>query len=469
MTITVSMEMPKAHSKKQQMIMSSLSIKGLRETWACFGTKFGKTLGGSVAIATPAMRRFNTWWRWVAPENDIALDMGYDNVIKVVPPDPHAKGVRGNGIITLPRVGTKIEFCHGQNPASLEGPGIHGYVFDEAAKMDPQVRSSCRTTLTYTNGPSLYLCYPWGKNWFYDGCMEAKAAMEWAIKNDRQPEKIFLRGRTIDNPAISAQVVANARRELPWRLFRQYYLAEFVDDESVFGGLNSCLFGEPLLHLEGDSQMWFHESAPNCEVVIGADWAKTKDRTVFVARDVRTRRMIGYQRFYKTPYPEAIKRLVRFSRRFKETLDIAHDKTGIGQAIDDQLAHTDLPYRGVTFTNALKAEMVTRLVTSIEHGWVGYPRIPEVISEFKAFEVKVTPSGVVIYSAPSGKHDDIVMADVLCHDALIIHADDGAPDDDHLRAPKKRKDSDPVPDKEEDPIEAFYRDLRDEHEDSMDD
>jgi hypothetical protein len=265
----------------------------------------------------------------------------------------------------------------------------------------------------------LFISYPFGKNWFYQGCMEAEEHMKWAIKNGKTPEKIFLHAKTADNPHIDRKVIEDAQRELPSRLFRQFYLAEFVDDGQVFVGFRDRLWG-PDLELVGDRQRWFAPEAQESTVVIGADWAKTTDWTVFFAIDIETRKVVGFERFHKMPYTEAIRRLILFSRHFKRTIIVNHDKTGVGSAIDDQLSMTDLPFEGIIFTNQSKADMVSNLMTSLEvEGQLWLPRWNTLLSELDFYDVETTSSGSLVYSAPSGKHDDCVSALMLANKALL--------------------------------------------------
>lgn len=414
-------EPPQPHGKKQHFLMSAHRLSGLREVWVAAGSKFGKTAGSCVSLISAGLERPRSRWRWVAPYYSQA-EIGYNYMRSILPPQPYSEPNRSNLSIHMPSLDTQWRFWHATNPKSLEGDAINGYVVDEAAKMSAEVRPAIRTTMNRTEGCAIYISTPVGRNWFYEGCMEAKEHMEWALANDRPAEKVFIHARTIDNPYINPQVIENARKELPDRLFRQYYLAEFVDDGSVFGHFRECTFGNEI-KLYGSNQIWFAQDAAEMTVVIGADWAKTHDYTVFTAFDIATNRLVGFQRFHKTPYTEAVRRLGQFSKRFKDTLICLHDKTGVGGAIDDQVQYLPIACQGVTFNNSNKSEMVARLITSFEHKLIAIPRIPEIISELDAYEVYTNKLGLMSYSAPSGKHDDIVSSMLLSHSALLQYGD----------------------------------------------
>lgn len=110
--------------------------------------------------------------------------------------------------------------------------------------------------------------------------------------------------------------------------------------------------------------------------------------------------------------------------------------------------------------------MVAQLCTSIEQQRIRFPRWPELISEFNSYESNLSPSGLITYSAPAGKHDDIVSAMMLAHAALLQYGertydvrflDDLA----SLADPKALK-----PPK--DSIESFYAALTDDDDDQDD-
>jgi hypothetical protein len=412
--------LPKPHGAKQEAVMSAFFTKGLKEIWVPCGTKFGKSFAAAAAISAKAATSNDNLFRWVAPIYS-QTKIGFRYCQKILPGAPHVKANLSEPSLTLAHLGTRIEFKSGKFPEDLEGEACNGYVLDECSKLDEQVYHSARTTTTVTGGSILAVSTPKGKNWFYSKCMEAKEEMEWAIKNGRIPTKLFLTAPSIDNPAVSAETVEEAKRNLPERLFRQYYLAEFVDDGSVFVGFNDCLYGEAIVTQE-NRQNWVTQDSITKTVVIGVDWAKSKDYTVFVAVDIESNKVIGFSRFHQTPYTEAIRMLVAFSKQFGSVQMVLHDKTGVGMAIDDQLQYTSLPSEGINFSNASKSEMVTKLITSLEQRQLLLPRWQELKSELESFEVSTSATGLMTYGAAPGKHDDIVCALMLANSGLLRYA-----------------------------------------------
>jgi hypothetical protein len=337
---------------------------------------------------------------------------------KMLPPEPHTRFKDGAMRIQIPNLESEIQFWHCKNPTSLEGVGSHGNIFDEAAKCPYEAVAAAQTTVTFTKGPQGYFSTPLGKNWFYRECMEAREHMKWALANGRDPERIFLRARTIDNPFVDPSVIEEAKRTLTERLFRQYFLAEFLDDGSVFVGFRECVRGSEL-DVYGGVQRWVAADAAEHAVFVGVDWAKKEDFTVFTALAIveGKPKMVGFMRFQGIGYLEAIKELYNFCKVFKTIAMIKHDRTGVGEAIDDMLAQMPFSFEGVVFTNASKAMMVNQLIMAFETQDIELAHWPEMINELESFTVVTNELGTARYNAPSGMHDDIVASLMLANAA----------------------------------------------------
>ena len=409
-------DFPEAHCNKQAVIMQALAkTNGIEEIWVACGTKFGKTISGSVAIANGLLVNPGTYLRWVAPIYEQSL-IGFHYCKRMIP-EQFVKCNEGDpSIQVLGLHGGKIRFLHGRDPYSLEGAACDGYVFDEFAKQKKQVYISARTTMTQRGNKSLMLSTPLGCNHFKDGCDEAKAEMVLAKRQGRMPRKIFITARTEDNPFVPKAEIESARKTFGERLFRQYYLAEFLSDSAVFSNFTACYFTEKLNLVE--EFRWCTDDASESDVCIGVDWARQVDFTVMTAIDVKRRRVVGLWRMNKISYTLQIMALKRFAGMFKSVEIILHDKTGVGVALDDMLYETELPFKGITFTNHNKNKFVTNLCLSTEAKAIEIPYISQLDDEMKSFEVKHTSLGLPTYAASVGSHDDIVMSLLLAHEAL---------------------------------------------------
>lgn len=419
----------KPHGSKQKQIMEAFLTPGLQEMWVPCGTKFGKTVGGSGAVGAGMWVKRDKLFRWVAPIYTQAK-IGKRYLEKFLPKKAFYPKNDDPPTIRINGTGSTVEYWHGKYPESLEGEGIDGgYVFDEYAKMVEACYESASTTITQTRAPMLFLSTPKGKNHFYARCMDAKERMEYALKKGKTPTHIFITAATADNPFVPRGSIEDARRRLPDRLFRQYYLAEFIDDAAVFVGFRECVEDmDPIDSASFGKEYWLAPDANNKKVVMGADWGKMTDYTVFGAIDYEAnpKRLVGFQRFNGVSYVQAVRELYHFAGQFKQCGLLNHDVTGVGQGIDDMVAQVNLPVQGVTFTNRSKSDMVNQLILAFQKQEISVPNWPNLIRELDAFEVTTTPIGNYRYSAPegSGIHDDIVAMLVLAWAAALEYSGD---------------------------------------------
>jgi len=402
-------ELPEAHSPKQKMIMNFSRIPDCTELWVACGTKYGKTLSGVASYCALFPRLNDGIIRHVAPiykQSRIGLRLAK----RFLPGKPHTKVNMSDNTIKFTDESKQqtIEYWHGQDPEILEGEGVAFYLLDEASKMKPEVYSSARTTLTQTRGLLMGCSTPRGKGWFYGACMNAKAEMLWCLKRGKNPTKIFIHARTAENPHINPKSIQEARKNLPDRLFRQYYEAEFNDSGECFPFFKDAIVGSPL-YFDFETQLWFcDDHAEQEQIIVGADWGKQEDFSVFTAWSVSSKMMVGFMRFRGVDYISAIRNLIWFCGEYKHILLVKHDKTGLGNVMDDALGNTELPFEGVTFTMKSKSEMVNAMMVAFQRREIRIPNWPAMIEELESFEVVVNEIGNFKYSAPSGLHDDIV-------------------------------------------------------------
>lgn len=425
--LVVTVQHAEPHSAKQDIVMRAHSIAHVDEIWVACGTKFGKTLGASASITTGAMATPDSLWRWVAPIT-MQARIGFKYARKILPPAPYSSHNLTRNMLSLPGQATDLQYFHGQDAESLEGEAVHGYVLDECAKLSEDVYNAAKTTTTVTRGKFLCISTPNGKNWFYRKCMQAKAEMEWAYAKGRPPRKLFITAPTSTNSKVLRSVIAAARRDLPERLYRQYYLAEFVDDSGVFSYMAEA-FGHALDFSVAPG--WYADVVEGSRIFVGADWAKTKDYTVFYALN-EAGRCIGYQRFNRRPYPDQVAALWEFCAELRrrcaaETVAtmVQHDATGVGSAIADIIDITkpdNIDVEGIVWGSFNKEVAVNGLILSLEQRKLWLHPWEFLRSEASTFEVVTSLSGRPRFAATSGCHDDTIMALVLANALFREHA-----------------------------------------------
>jgi phage FluMu gp28-like protein len=204
---------------------------------------------------------------------------------------------------------------------------------------------------------------------------------------------------TSSNPHINPDEIEAARHGLPERVFRQEYLAEFLDDA---GGVFRRV-------MEAATAVHHQQPATNHQYVFGVDWAQQHDFTVIAVVDITTRSLVYLDRFNQIDYNVQRTRLLALYEKFLPVQVIA-ETNSIGLPNIQALQRDGLPLAGFTTTNATKTAAVDALALAFERGDIRILNDPVLIAELQAYEMKKTTTGLRSFSAPQGMHDDTVMA-----------------------------------------------------------
>jgi hypothetical protein len=293
------------------------------------------------------------------------------------------------------------------DPDNARSKTANGIVMDEAADIVPGAwTEALRPMLMDTDGWMLAIGSPKGRNWFWQEWQRAhkgdaadSAAFQAPTLGCRITENGLVRDpHPLENPHIPFAEVEHLYQTMPERTFRQEILAEFVEDGGgVFRGVRTCVTDEP------------YRAGEHPQYIIGADWGKSEDYTVFTVVDVTQRRVVQVDRSNVVDYAVQRGRLRALWERYGQCAIIA-EANSMGQPIIEQLAREGMRVRPFMTTNATKAAIVEDLALAFERKQITIPNDPGLIDELEAFESQRLPSGLTRYSAPTGMHDDRVMS-----------------------------------------------------------
>ncbi len=181
-------------------------------------------------------------------------------------------------------------------------------------------------------------------------------------------------------------------------------------------------------------------------VIVGCDIAKHTDWTVLIAMDAKTGLCLEMERFNQLDWPVQRERITAFVKRWNGRLVM--DATGVGDPVFDDLRRVLPRVEGFKITAQSKRELVQGHMVAVEQRRVTWPMgklavgsgsgqcavgtginhegtkgllpsadrlLPtgdwEVLTaEMRRYEYEIGPTGQVSYAAPSGYHDDCVMA-----------------------------------------------------------
>ena len=249
----------------------------------------------------------------------------------------------------------------------------------------------------------MFISTPKGRNWFWRLWQRGLAGEEDEWQSWRFP--------TSDNPFIPQSEVDAAEHMLPDRIFRQEYLAEFLEDGGgIFRGV-----------MDAATATEQRKAIAGHEYVMGVDWGKHNDYTVFTILDATTNEVVALDRFSQIDYQTQLGRLEGWFIRFQPGQIIA-ERNSMGEPLIEQLIRQGYPMQPFTTTNASKAEMVDALALAFERREIQILNDPALVGELQAFEATRLPSGMLRYEAPEGMHDDTVISLALAWQGIAKRA-----------------------------------------------
>jgi hypothetical protein len=300
--------------------------------------------------------------------------------------------------------GGVLELWSLDDPNPARGRKYARVVVDEAA-MVPNLMDiwqlAIRPTLTDFAGDAWFLSTPRGLNDFHVLYQFGQDPLQLNWRSWQLPTGV--------NPHIDPGELEAARLELPERAYAQEYLAQFLqtDGAGVFRGVDAVSRLEPA------------EPAPGHQYVIGVDWGRTNDFTAISVIDATYMEQVALDRFSEIDYELQTERLHRWCELYHPVLIVA-EHNSMGGPLTERLqtgyarllgrARAALPVWAWEATNASKAALVQSLGLAIERGDLTLLDDAVQQSELLGYEAQVLPSGMIRYTAPSGQHDDTVIA-----------------------------------------------------------
>ena len=316
--------------------------------------------------------------------------------------------------ITLPN-GSYIQIHGVDKPNAIRGPKPDWVFVDEygeiAKRWGSEVREAILEPSIRSSGGGIdYSGTPTGNNDFsYLLSLAKKDPQWWASVKTVEDTGIYF-------PEQIAEIRRNIIREEYF--FQEYYCRIIEGASSVFKNVTNAIKGE----LEGPKR--------GEEYLFGIDLARSFDSTVIYGVKLSTNHVVFREKLHDKTW-ETQKLIIssilwRYGNGGQPARAIV-DATGMGDSFVEQLHRTTnvsgIPLRieGLKIaSNLIKRNLIERLGTYIENGYITFPNIPELIDELGTFEYKVTANNNITYSAPSGKHDDEVMALALLVSKLPI-------------------------------------------------
>lgn len=277
------------------------------------------------------------------------------------------------------------------NIDSVRSEAFHLVVGDEAARIaDEGWNDAVRPTLADYDGEEILISTPKGKNWFYYEFMRGQAESDgyksWTAPSSANP---------LPNIRKAYEM---ARRRVPERTFLQEWDAQFIDDGVLFRNIMKL------------ATLAKAEPVKDNQYVIGADWGRTNDATVFSVMNINTREQVYLDRMTDTDFYSQRIRLKALSERYNNANCIV-ETNSIGRPQMEELQRMmGASVMGFETTNSTKAAIINGMQLAFEQEAIHVINDPVQVSELMAYQSERLPSGLIRFGAPEGMHDDCVIA-----------------------------------------------------------
>jgi len=276
------------------------------------------------------------------------------------------------------------------NGKYLRGRKVNLVVLTEAAFIKDSVYEQVIIPMKLDTGaPVILESTPNGMNYFYE-------EYQRGLKNNNHT--IAFHATVYDNPFLDQNEIENAKSKTPDYVWRQEYLAEFVDDDTVFFPWKVLVDAFEDYKPEGYKD--------GRKYTIGVDLAKYKDYTVIVVLDVTEEpyKIAEFHRFNQIPYEEIIRMVNELQAKYRCTVNL--DATGVGEPVSERVNAC----RPFVFSTASKSELLHNLLLAFEQRKFLLPASNAVLRDELRYFRRVQAGQHLRLEAPEGYHDDCVMA-----------------------------------------------------------
>ncbi len=287
--------------------------------------------------------------------------------------------------------GSTLQFFSAERYDNIRGFTFHYLVCDEFAFMDSEAWTEVlRATVLVKGKKVLLISTPKGKNHFYhlhqlDGV---------------NPQYKSFTMSSYDNPIINPTEIDDAKVTLPEHIFKQEYLAEFID-----GGAGLFL-----------DMNYTNEVQTSSRYYAGIDLGRADDYTVLTIFN-EIGQMVYCDRWRQNSWANIVNQVTNKLNEYQAYAMV--EVNSIGDAIFEQIQNNinfkDRLEAFVT-TSKSKQDIIEQLMVGNQNKEVTFLDRDWLRKEFEVFTYEYNPKTKSIkYSAPNGFHDDGVMSTAIAY------------------------------------------------------
>ena len=368
----------------QRLIHDSIINENAKYYVCNIGRQWGKTMFATNQMCYWSINRPGSVIAWVSPI--------YKQSKKVF--DEFERATQSSGLFEYNRselvirgFGSVIQFFSGERPDNIRGNTFDYLIIDEMAFTRPELWTEVLQATVLVKGKKvIFISTPKGKNHFY----------QLSLQHNYDDRYRYFHFSSYDNPMIDKSEIESIKRSLPDHIFKQEYLAEFLDNSS---GLFKNVSGNTI------------ESSADASGKLygGLDIGRADDYTVFTVVN-SSNQMVYVERWRHDDWSNIIDKVSTQIKKYRALTYVEVNNQGdvFYEMLKKKCGNLVEPF--VT-TTATKPIMIEDLAVCFEQGTIKVLNQGWLIDELESFTYVYDPkTRKVKYSAPNGVHDDGVMS-----------------------------------------------------------
>jgi len=380
---------------KQEEIHKALDTD-IKYCVVSIGRQFGKSMLGENQALKWLFEEEGWKIGWISPTYKQAKKV-FKEIVNALADCPYIKNVNRGDLIIEAVTDSSIQFYSAEAYDSIRGETFTALICDEFAFFKPEAWNEVLKATVLVRGKKvLILSTPRGKNQFYQ-------LFNLAEHNDNY---ISFKGTSYDNPFIDPSEIEEAKRNLPDHVFRQEYLAEFLDDgSSVFRNIQEVIT---------------KVSNPQGKLYAGVDLGRADDYTVLTIID-ETNREVYCERWRHLEWSQIITNIVKVLNQYKPNtfIEVNGTQDAIFEQIRNKVTYNKASIKPFVTTAKSKQGIIEDLIVCFEEKEIGIIGHEFQVHELEVFTYEYNlKTRNIKYSAPTGLHDDYVMSRAISNHAL---------------------------------------------------
>lgn len=342
---------------------------------------------------------------WGAPTYD-QVRIGWYETMRAL--GPVAFQIKKEFTIAIPGAG-RIIYRTLNDPGTKRGFTADGVVLDECGELDREVYYEVvRPFVMDTGGWIWGIGTPKGLSWFYDQFMVGMRGEDSQVMSFQaptvgcriEPDGTLVRvPHPLENPYINFYEIQSIYRDVDEHAFRQEILAEFLEDGA---GVFSNVMSSAIAPMDVAPDQGRH-------YVMGIDLGRSNDFTVMTVIDIESRTQVDFSRLSQYSYVVQKTEALRLYQKWRP-ISVVVEKNSVGDPFIDYLQLAGVPVMPFMTTTASKPNLIGSLALAFDQRVISILNIQQQVDELRGYQAIRLPSGMVRYEAPSGRHDDCVMA-----------------------------------------------------------